>query len=481
LKCHVDRCIYKGPQYDSIGFRCTLPSNFEAAFQWICICVADVSRQNNLIIKLVNSLKDEDDDTSEQLHAIIRKPIPPERLLAFPFRVCNRHFNSIPAASVPIAPNVYLPKRPMYSREELFIRLRRRYVFLSEIGFEDVDLDRLEPNGVAIAPSDSPVSCCIPGCTYKSTDISLFSRRYVKMYSIPSISVDYGKWRKNIQNGLGIPSTFDFNLPDGGHICEMHFAEGKRYTRGVMQDPSVFRRLCVEGISPSLARLGSLCFARCALKNCISRDQVTVCVPYPKPGDALHALWTSSLRKADEKFTYTDDMVVCLRHFSFSWQDGVVPVLFLSSESKSESTGNQMSSKRRKADSVDETVKRSRLDSEGGPEFAPSSDGAVPEQKENCCDETQRISETVEQIDMKTGILERVVTQLDITCKNYYDSNGEFSQHMKFQLYDILSELKAQKNIVHSLRTKLEDSVKDFEKKFRWSLDAFPIVSLLEQ
>ncbi|EYC42132.1 hypothetical protein Y032_0541g3180 [Ancylostoma ceylanicum] len=39
LKCWVDACVCRGPNFESIGFRCTLPSRIESAVQWICICV----------------------------------------------------------------------------------------------------------------------------------------------------------------------------------------------------------------------------------------------------------------------------------------------------------------------------------------------------------------------------------------------------------------------------------------------------------
>lgn len=38
-----------------------------------------------------------------------------------------------------------------------------------------------------------------------------------------------------LQAGLGIPSCFDFILPEGARLCEMHFTEGKRYARGMMK------------------------------------------------------------------------------------------------------------------------------------------------------------------------------------------------------------------------------------------------------
>ncbi|VDM66664.1 unnamed protein product [Strongylus vulgaris] len=196
---------------------------------------SDISRQNALIIKLVNSLRDENADT-ERAQMMIRQVILPEKLRSFPFRICSRHFDpTCSDPSFPVAPTINLPVKPFYSREELLLRLRRRYVYLSEVGYEDVDIDKLEPNGVLISSSGDPIICCVPGCSYKSSGISLFSGRHIKMYSIPSNSVEFEKWRKAIQSGIGLPGTFEFRLPANGHICEMHFAEGKRYTRGLMQ------------------------------------------------------------------------------------------------------------------------------------------------------------------------------------------------------------------------------------------------------
>ncbi|RCN43225.1 hypothetical protein ANCCAN_10800 [Ancylostoma caninum] len=77
-------------------------------------------------------------------------------------------------------------RSPLLPVKDLLPRLRRRYVLLSEMGYEDVDVDMLEPNGILVSPRDDPICCRVPGCRYKSCDISLFSGRYVKMFSIPS-------------------------------------------------------------------------------------------------------------------------------------------------------------------------------------------------------------------------------------------------------------------------------------------------------
>lgn len=44
--------------------------------------------------------------------------IPHKKLLAFPFRVCSRHFNTKSAdLSTPIVPNINLPEKPLFFRE----------------------------------------------------------------------------------------------------------------------------------------------------------------------------------------------------------------------------------------------------------------------------------------------------------------------------------------------------------------------------
>ncbi|EYC39440.1 hypothetical protein Y032_0656g1220 [Ancylostoma ceylanicum] len=53
-----------------------------------------------------------------------------------------------------------------------------------------------------------------------------------------------------------------------------------------------------------------------------------------------------------------------------------------------------------------------------------SSNPAESKQEKTCCMESRRIGETMEQIDVKTQIVERVVDQLQITCGKYYDSVG---------------------------------------------------------
>ncbi|EYC39426.1 hypothetical protein Y032_0656g1211 [Ancylostoma ceylanicum] len=231
--------------------------------------------------------------------------------------------------------------------QDLLPRLRRRYVLLSEMGYEDVDVDMLEPNGILISPRDDPICCRVPGCRYKSCDISLFSGRYVKMFSIPTNSVEYGKWRKVIQNGIGLPGVFEFHLPDDGHICEMHFSEGKRYTRGLMQDPSVFRRISSEGISPTLSRLGPLLLTTCGVRKCSNVAADSICVRFPKPGDDLHSRWIDALSNADELFKCTDETAICLRHFSLTHQHGLVPVTCLKNDSNSNSSSNRVPLKRR--------------------------------------------------------------------------------------------------------------------------------------
>ncbi|KAK6756829.1 hypothetical protein RB195_014949 [Necator americanus] len=312
-------------------------------------------------------------------------------------------------------------------------------------------------------PVKVPVLCC----RYKSSDVSLFSGRYVKMFSIPSNSADYGRWHKAIQNGIGLPSTFEFHLPEAGHVCEMHFSEGKRYTRGVMQDPSVFRKLSVEGVNPKLSQLGPVCLTTCAIATCSNAVIDTVCVPFPKPDDDLYHRWIDALAIDDES---NETKFICLRHFSLSREEGLVPIICLNGEAKLDFCGDQRL--KRRHENIEEEVKKNRLDAqENAPDLYPTNNGGErSEQEKSCCVESRRIGETVEQIEMKARVVERVVAQLQITCKNHYDNKGEFNHYMKFQLFDILSELRSQKGVVHSLRQRLEDSVKDPDK-LRWAID----------
>ncbi|KAL6744617.1 hypothetical protein Aduo_017537 [Ancylostoma duodenale] len=112
----------------------------------------------------MNRLKDEDENAERSAMASeTRQRIPLEELLAFPFRICSRHFSTKCAdASTPIVPNMNLPEKPLFFREDLLPRLRRRYVLLSEMGYEDVDVDMLEPNGILISPRDDPICCRVP-------------------------------------------------------------------------------------------------------------------------------------------------------------------------------------------------------------------------------------------------------------------------------------------------------------------------------
>ncbi|ETN76076.1 hypothetical protein NECAME_11939 [Necator americanus] len=375
-----------------------------------------------------------------------------KKLLDFPFRICSRHFSTkITDTSVSVVPDINLPERSMIFYEELLPRLRRRYVFLSETGYEDIDIDKLEPNGILISPYANPLPCDVPGCRYKSSDVSLFSGRYVKMFSIPSNSADYGRWHKAIQNGIGLPSTFEFHLPEAGH------------------DPSVFRKLSVEGVNPKLSQLGPVCLTTCAIATCSNAVIDTVCVPFPKPDDDLYHRWIDALAIDDES---NETKFICLRHFSLfflvRFEQQIARVAGEMGEL--DFCGDQRL--KRRHENIEEEVKKNRLDAqENAPDLYPTNNGGErSEQEKSCCVESRRIGETVEQIEMKARVVERVVAQLQITCKNHYDNKGEFNHYMKFQLFDILSELRSQKGVVHSLRQRLEDSVKDPDK-LRWAID----------
>ncbi|VDO95073.1 unnamed protein product [Heligmosomoides polygyrus] len=127
LKCSVDRCVYKGGPIDSIQLKCTLPSNVELAMQWICVCVSDPFHQNTHILRLLDLLKADIDDT-----APLPQTISPKKLVAFPFR-------------------------------DVIMKLRSRSVALSEAGYDDVEVDKLAPNCVLVSPSTGPLNCDVPG------------------------------------------------------------------------------------------------------------------------------------------------------------------------------------------------------------------------------------------------------------------------------------------------------------------------------
>uniref|UniRef100_A0A7I5ED43 THAP-type domain-containing protein n=1 Tax=Haemonchus contortus TaxID=6289 RepID=A0A7I5ED43_HAECO len=455
LKCFVDRCVYKGGPFDSIQLRCTLPSKVELAIQWICICVSDISRQNDYIIKFINHLRTATGESSPPTLIASR-----EQLISFPFRVCCRHFSTEPGdPGAHIAPMYHLPGKLPISRDELQSKLRRRYLFLSEMGYEDLEIDKLEPNGVLPLPSDGPLSCSVPGCRYKSTDISIFTGRCMKMFTVPVNSVDHGKWRIAIQMGLGLPIPFNFTLPEGAHICEMHFTDGKRYTRGTMKDPSVFRRLITEGINSSLNRLGPLRLGRCAVNNCIYNEEDTVCVPFPKSKDPLYARWVIALSEADESFRYKEGIAVCTRHFSNKESAGLIPALYLGNEAWTDRLGNRSRLKKRFVSVVadnENVVKKSRLVQ--GVDDSDTSSGATngvlakDSGESSCCEENRNILAIVEKMEVESRAVERLVLHLNSMCRSgFAPTDGSLEKKVKFQLFDILSELRSQKLVIHSL------------------------------
>ncbi|WKY13869.1 hypothetical protein Q1695_004593 [Nippostrongylus brasiliensis] len=432
LKCAVDRCVYRGGPFESVQLRCTVPANIERAIQWICICVLDPVRQNAHILKFLDVLKTykhRNTGGSEQVAS-------PKVLIAFPFRICSRHF-PLDDSDVPIAPMFYLPKKIPIRLDDLLSKLRRRSVILSEYGYEDIEVDKLEPNGVLITNGSPPISCDVPGCRYKSSDVSVFSGRFIKMFSVPENSLDHSKWRTAVHNGIGLPSTFEYNLPDGARICEMHFVGGKRYSRGVMKDPTVFHRLVVDGINPSLSRLGPIRTTYCAARGCCYSDFKTACVPFPSINDPLYSRWFVALLKADESFKVDKDTAVCLRHFSNSEFEGTAPVLHLTSDdTRKELSGNQP------------LPKRTAIASE-----------RVREQ--NCCSEIKNVAEIVQRVEVQSRAVERLVMQLNHVCRSgLVPIDGTLERKVKFQLFDILSELRSQKGIVHTLRHRLNEAIR---------------------
>ncbi|WKY13870.1 hypothetical protein Q1695_004593 [Nippostrongylus brasiliensis] len=458
LKCAVDRCVYRGGPFESVQLRCTVPANIERAIQWICICVLDPVRQNAHILKFLDVLKTykhRNTGGSEQVAS-------PKVLIAFPFRICSRHF-PLDDSDVPIAPMFYLPKKIPIRLDDLLSKLRRRSVILSEYGYEDIEVDKLEPNGVLITNGSPPISCDVPGCRYKSSDVSVFSGRFIKMFSVPENSLDHSKWRTAVHNGIGLPSTFEYNLPDGARICEMHFVGGKRYSRGVMKDPTVFHRLVVDGINPSLSRLGPIRTTYCAARGCCYSDFKTACVPFPSINDPLYSRWFVALLKADESFKVDKDTAVCLRHFSNSEFEGTAPVLHLTSDdTRKELSGNQPLPKRTQTVSSVVQPKRIRL-TQSGDSFRTSLSAIASERvrEQNCCSEIKNVAEIVQRVEVQSRAVERLVMQLNHVCRSgLVPIDGTLERKVKFQLFDILSELRSQKGIVHTLRHRLNEAIR---------------------
>ncbi|KAJ1374191.1 hypothetical protein KIN20_036817 [Parelaphostrongylus tenuis] len=461
IKCSVENCVYKSGPVESVGLRCTLPSNIETAAQWLCICTADVRRQNRLLVRFFDTIK-EGQPTSSQSSPV--QTVSREKLLLFPFRICSRHFSTEWADSwVPIMPTCHLPEKSFIFREILVPQLRSRYIFLSESGHEDIEIDKLEPNGVLKSPLDEPIRCNVPGCGYESSDISIFSGRFMKFFSFPSNRVDYGKWCASIRDMLGLPTTSDFALPEGAHICEMHFLEGKRYTRNIMQDPTMFRKLSLEGFSSSLpSSLGVLCFTTCAVNSCPNGKVGTICVQFPK--QPISFTLDNFLIEADESFEYNDGMAVCLRHFSLSHLDGCVPCLFLGGETTLE-TPDQVSLKRREETCAPQAVKKTKFEKSGNGSGASKSITAVEhgstngdDERKKCCAETGNILTIVNRIENQSSAVERLVEYLNSRCKD--GLLPTFGDVREVSTFDILTELRAQKSIVHSLRQKLDEALR---------------------
>ncbi|RCN43224.1 hypothetical protein ANCCAN_10799 [Ancylostoma caninum] len=67
----------------------------------------------------MNRLKDGDENAERsEMASETRQCIPLEELLAFPFRICSRHFSTKCAdVSTPIVPNINLPEKPLFFRE----------------------------------------------------------------------------------------------------------------------------------------------------------------------------------------------------------------------------------------------------------------------------------------------------------------------------------------------------------------------------
>ncbi|EYC39421.1 hypothetical protein Y032_0656g1208 [Ancylostoma ceylanicum] len=69
----------------------------------------------------MNRLKEEGENAGRtEVVSETRQFIPLEELLAFPFRICSRHFSTKCAdSSTPVVPNINLPEKPLFFRENM--------------------------------------------------------------------------------------------------------------------------------------------------------------------------------------------------------------------------------------------------------------------------------------------------------------------------------------------------------------------------
>lgn len=352
------------------------------------------------------------------------------------------------------------------------MKLRSRSVALSEAGYDDVEVDKLAPNCVLVSPSTGPLNCDVPGCRYKTCDVSPFSGRYINMYSVLSTTADYGEWRMALQAGLGIPSCFDFILPEGARLCEMHFTEGKRYARGMMKDPSIFRRLITRAINPALSRLGALRLSCCSVKSCVYHDIQTVCFPFPSLNDPYYSRWLVVLSEADTSFSVEKGTAICTRHFSIYEHDGLVPALHLGSEPRLDPSGTKLAIKRNTQQAGEENQpKRIRLshDSSGsaimGKILKDSLNNEFP--GDGCCAETKNVLTALERMEIKSRALERLVMHLNSMCRcGFAPKDGSLERDVKFKLFELLSELRSERAVIHTLRERIDDGLTEEGERY---------------
>uniref|UniRef100_A0A1I7XMQ5 THAP-type domain-containing protein n=1 Tax=Heterorhabditis bacteriophora TaxID=37862 RepID=A0A1I7XMQ5_HETBA len=210
LRCYVDDCAVlsreAGLGNPRRNFLTTLPTNIETALQWICLCLNNVARQNHWILKLIAHIQELRSDNSEPFCSRLTTA---ERIKAFPFRICDRHFqkfsNSIEeevstaseSTSELISPAFYLPTRKIAS----------------------------DPN----------------------TDNLLLRRRS-----------HYRSWCLSVQDAIGVKTTT--SLPREGVVCEKHFVGGELYLNGKLQSSKADLQYWIPSLKLNPSGISSDCW-----------------------------------------------------------------------------------------------------------------------------------------------------------------------------------------------------------------------------
>ncbi|KAK6055749.1 hypothetical protein COOONC_06743 [Cooperia oncophora] len=117
-------------------------------------------------------------------------------------------------------------------------------------------------------------------------------------------------------------------------------------------------------------------------------------------------------------------------------------------------SSGQLQLKRRRSTSDRTSVKKSRVDREvnGSPTFSDMDDDSLTSADSKCCEENKNILAIVQRMEIQSRAVERLVQHLNTMCRNgFVPTDGSLERKVKFQLFDILSELRSQKLVIHSL------------------------------